>query len=75
MMKRRSPDQQAATVRMLQANASRRRGGGQAKAHSCGGGRGCGGAKTKPTAPRRAKVWRIVLKPSQRIRIPTTGRY
>ena len=61
MMKRRSPAQQAATARMLRANAKR--------------GCGCGGAKAKPTAPRRAKVRRIVLKPGQRIRIPTTGRY
>ena len=72
MPKQRSAAQQAATARMLQANANRRRGGGPAKAKR---GCGCGGAKAKPTAPRRANVRRIILKPGQVVRIPTTGRY
>jgi hypothetical protein len=60
-MAKRSAAQRAATAKMLASNASRRRGG-------CG----CG---AKAAAPRRGKVRRIILKPGQRIRIPTTGRY
>ena len=69
--KRRSPAQRAVTARMLAAN---RRRGSQTKAKR--GGCGCGGcSKSKAATPRRAKVRRIVLKPGQAIRIPTTGRY
>ena len=70
MKKRRSPAQQRATARMLAANAARRCGG-QTKAKR--GGCGCG-AKAKPTAPRRGKVRRIILKPGQVVRIPARRR-
>ena len=71
MKKRRSPAQVAATRRLVAYNASRRRGGAQTKAKR---GCGCGGAKAKPTAPRRANVRRIILRPGQVVRVPVARR-